>query len=343
MKLTKFKGNPIISPNSSNDWESLVTCNPGVIYNGGLFYMLYRAAGNDAEHVIRFGLATSKDGYNFERTSDQPVFGPSTDGPDSGCVEDPRIVKFGEEYYVTYAYRPCPPGQYWKFAHDEVVLPACGDDAPKAYKENLGNTGLAVTTDFRSFRRLGRLTSPVLDDRDVILFPEKVNGEYVMLHRPKSYIGEKYGVSYPSIWMKFSRDLLDWETKESHLLLTGKENTWEEKLGGSTPPLLTNKGWLMLYHGVEHGGLGYYRVGALLLDTNAPLKIIGKTPNPILEPEFIYETEGMYNGCVFPTGNVIVDNTLYVYYGAGDRYVGVATCPINKLLDYLLSDECKMV
>ena len=87
MKLKKFEGNPILSPLDSNDWESLVTCNPGVVYDNGTFYMLYRAAGNDAEHVIRLGLATSKDGFHFERVSDVPVFGPSEDGPDSGCVE----------------------------------------------------------------------------------------------------------------------------------------------------------------------------------------------------------------------------------------------------------------
>ena len=175
MKLKKFEGNPILSPSEKNDWESLVTCNPGVFYDNGMFYMLYRAAGNDREHVIRLGLATSRDGFYFERHSDRPAFSPSVDGPDSGCVEDPRIVKFDGEYYITYAYRPVPPGQYWKFGHDEVLLPECGKYAPAAIAKNLGNTGLAVTTDFCHFRRLGRLTSPVLDDRDVILFPEKVN------------------------------------------------------------------------------------------------------------------------------------------------------------------------
>ena len=194
MKLKKFEGNPILSPTDANDWESLVTCNPGVIYDDGTFYMLYRAAGNDAEHVIRLGLATSKDGFHFERVSDMPAFGPSEDGPDSGCVEDPRIVKYDTEYYITYAYRPYSPGQYWNFGHDEILLPECGSDAPMALRKNLGNTGLAVTTDFREFKRLGRLTSPVLDDRDVILFPEKVQGKYVMLHRPKEYIGGEYGV-----------------------------------------------------------------------------------------------------------------------------------------------------
>ena len=84
--------------------------------------------------------------------------------------------------------------------------------------------------------------------------------------------------------MKFSDDLLNWEDKESHLLITGTENSWEEKLGGSTPPLKTEKGWLVLYHGVEHGGRGYYRVGALLLDLENPLHILAKTPQPILEP-----------------------------------------------------------
>jgi predicted GH43/DUF377 family glycosyl hydrolase len=167
----------------------------------------------------------------------------------------------------------------------------------------------------------------------VILFPEKIGGRYVMLHRPKEYVGEQYGVSYPSIWLKFSDDLLHWEDKESHLLLTGKEGTWEEKIGGSTPPLRTDRGWLLIYHGVEHGGRGYYRAGALLLDLENPLRIIARSPGFILEPEHLYELEGYYRGCVFPTGNVIVDDTLYVYYGGADKYVGVATCNVRELLD----------
>lgn len=333
MMLKKFRGNPILSPNEENEWEALVTCNPGVIYDDGVFYMLYRAAGNDKEHVIRLGLATSTDGYTFKRASDEPVFIPGENNFDGGCVEDPRIIKMGDEFYVTYAFRAFPPGQYWKFEHDVVYAPECGKDAPDVIAKNLGNTGLAVTKDFVNYRRLGRITSPVLDDRDVILFPEKINGKYVLLHRPKEYVGEEYGVKYPSIWMKFSDDLLDWEDKESHLLLTGIDGTWEEKIGGSTPPLKTDKGWLVIYHGVENGGEGFYRVGAVLLDLDDPLKIIGKAPSFIMEPEYDYEIEGYYHGCVFPTGNVIVDDTLYVYYGGADKYIGVATCSVNELLD----------
>ncbi|MBQ8421657.1 MAG: glycosidase [Bacteroidales bacterium] len=339
MKLNKYEHNPILCPNPDNRWENLVTCNPGVIYDKGVFYMLYRAAGDDPEHVIRFGLATSRDGFHFERCCDTPVFGPSADGPDAGCVEDPRIIRLGDTFYVTYAYRIHPPGQYWTFPHDVVMLPECGCEAPESLKQNIGNTGLAMTKDFRTFRRLGRITSPVLDDRDVILFPEKIGGRYVLMHRPKQYVGEKYGVEYPSIWLKFSDDLMAWEDKPSHLLITGRKGTWEEKIGGSTPPLMTDEGWLVLYHGVADGGKAEYSVGAMLLDREDPLKVIARTREPIMQPEHPYETDGFYSRCIFPGGNVVVDGTLYVYYGAADRYVGVATCPLQELLDFLKT-EC---
>lgn len=338
MKLIKYEHNPVMAPNSANKWENLVTCNPGAWYENGKFYMLYRAAGDDEQHVIRFGLAESDDGFHFSRVCNEPVFGPSTDGYDAGCVEDPRIIKFGDTFYVTYAYRPFSPGRYWTFPHDVVLKPESDEFTPMAIKENLGNTALASTKDFLHWRRLGRLTSPCLDDRDVILFPEKVAGKYVMLHRPKEYVGEKYGPVFPSIWMKFSDDLLEWENSRSYILIEGRPDSWEEKIGGGAPPLKTDAGWLVIYHGVEHGGTGYYRAGALLLDLENPLKVLARTPDPILEPEYEYETKGFYSGCVFPTGNMIVDGTLYVYYGAADRNVGVATCKIDDLLDYLESN-----
>jgi beta-1,2-mannobiose phosphorylase / 1,2-beta-oligomannan phosphorylase len=334
MKLIKCTQNPVLSPNPSNYWENLVVCNPGVWYEKGTFHMLYRAAGDDEQHFIRVGLATSTDGINFKRESNEPVFGPSSDGPDMGGVEDPRIIKFGNEFYVTYAYRPYPPGRYWTFAHDVINLPETGPDAPAVYKKNIANSGLAVTTDFKNFRRLGRITTSNLDDRDVILFPEKINGKYAMLHRPKQWVGKEYGCDYPSIWIRYSDDLMVWE-EESTLLLGGINGTWEEKIGGSTPPLRTDDGWLLIYHGVENGGNGYYRVGVALLDLDDPTKVIARLPDWIMEPEHDYEIEGFYKGCVFPTGNMIVDNILYVYYGAADKYVGLATCDINELLKTL--------
>jgi beta-1,2-mannobiose phosphorylase / 1,2-beta-oligomannan phosphorylase len=341
MLLEKYQLNPILRPELKNEWESLVVCNPGVWYENGKFHMLYRAAGNDDAHVIRFGLAISSDGINFERMSASPVFGPSIDGPDSGCVEDARIVKFGKWYYITYAFRPYPPHQYWKYKHDMVALPESDEYAPLFVRKNIANSGLAITKDFRTYQRLGRITSSILDDRDVILFPEKIMGRYAMLHRPKEWVGETYGTEFPAIWIKYSNDILSWE-EESYLLLKGRKGTWEEKVGGSTPPLKTDKGWLVLYHGVEKEGKGYYRVGAMMLDLYNPLKILAKTDHWIMEPEHDYEIEGMYKGCVFPTGNVVVDEKLYVYYGAADKYVGLATCELNELVDYLLT-ECAVI
>ncbi|MDI6452761.1 hypothetical protein [Peloplasma aerotolerans] len=335
MKLTKAKENPIIKPEPNNTWESMVVCNPGAWYEHGVFYLLYRGAGNDEEHLIHLGLATSTDGINFQRVSDQPVMSPTPNGYDAGCVEDPRIVKFDDLFYVTYAYRPFPPGQYWLKKSYDHGWPL-GQSSPKGLLYNTTNTGLAISKDLKTFKKLGRITPHDIDNRDVILFPEKINGEYVMLHRPVEWVGKDYGCDVPSIWLAYSDDLMRW--KNDYLLATPTFD-WElKKIGGSTPPLKTKHGWLVIYHGVSQQD-EQYRVGAMLLDLNDPKKIIARSSSYIMEPEYSYETDGYYTGCVFPTGNVIVDDTLYVYYGGADKFVCVATCDINELLEFLLEQK----
>jgi predicted GH43/DUF377 family glycosyl hydrolase len=332
MKLEKYSGNPILHPNPDNAWENLVVCNPAAWYENGRFYLLYRAAGDDEEHLIHIGLAVSEDGYNFTRVQNTPVLSPTNNSFDAGSVEDPRIVKFGEEYYMTYAFRPYPPGQYWKLSYDEVNAPRHDDFAPKCLRENIGNTALAVSRDMIHFKKVGRLTESCLDDRDVILFPEKINGKFYMLHRPKNYVGVEYGTDHPAIWIKSSEDMMTW-TVPSTMLLKG-EQWWEKKVGGNTPPLRTKEGWLMLYHGVDENFT--YRVGACLLDINDPTIIRYRTKDYIMEPETSYEKDGLYKwGVVFPTGNVIVDNTLYVYYGASDQWCCVATANVDKLVEFI--------
>src|SRR5688572_11553897 len=133
MQLRRYDKNPVLSPNPRNAWEDRVTTNPGVWLDEatGRVLMLYRAAGSDAQHKVYLGLATSENGYDFTRASDEPVFGPSVDGFDAGCVEDPRIVKLDDWYYVTYAARPFPPGEYWKDESDRrYVRPATPEDFP---------------------------------------------------------------------------------------------------------------------------------------------------------------------------------------------------------------------
>jgi len=329
--LKKYSGNPVLSPLETNKWESLSVCNPGAWYENGIFYLLYRAAGDDDEHIIHLGLATSRDGFHFERTSDKPVLSPSLDGPDSGCVEDPRIVKFGTYFYITYAYRPFHPGRYW-LNQGKPYMPNGPEDAPRFIRKNLTNSGLLMSRDLRSFHRLGRITIANCEDRDVILFPEKVNDKYVMLHRPMEWVGEKYSCAFPSIWISFSEDLMTWG--KSYLLASG-ESVWETKIGGAAPPIKTKEGWLTLYHAIDKKGI--YRVGAMLLDYYNPRKIIARTSYFIMEPEKEYELNGLYQGCVFPAGNVVVDeDKLFVFYGGADKYCCVATCSIKQLLDYLL-------
>jgi predicted GH43/DUF377 family glycosyl hydrolase len=146
------------------------------------------------------------------------------------------------------------------------------------------------------------------------------------------WCGEKYGTDYPAIWIAFSDDLLGW--KELKLLAKGRYS-WEKKIGGSTPPLKTKHGWLMLYHAV--GEDDFYRIGAMLLDLDNPTKILHRSKDCLLEPQETYEIEGFYNGVVFPCGNVIIDDTLFVYYGGADKYVCLAICKLDELLDYLCS------
>ena len=332
MKLKKFSGNPILSPNPENSWENLVVCNPAAWYEDGKFYLLYRAAGNDENHFIHIGLATSADGLHFTRAQDKPVLSPDINSFDGGSVEDPRVVKFGDEFYMTYAFRPYPPGQYWKYDYDAVKAPKHDKFAPKCLRENVGNTALAVSRDLINFKKVGRLTDPSLDDRDVIFFPEKINGKYYMLHRPKEFVGKAFGTEYPAIWIKSSEDLMSWNVP-STLLLKGKQ-WWEVKTGGNTPPIRTSEGWLMLYHGVDEKFT--YRIGACLLDLEDPTKILYRTTDFIMEPETEFEKNGLYKwGVVFPTGNVLVDDTLYVYYGASDQWCCVATANIHELIQFI--------
>ena len=117
------------------------------------------------------------------------------------------------------------------------------------------------------------------------------------------------------------------------------ETSWEDKkIGAGTPPIKTKDGWLVLYHGVSKKD-DAYRVGAILLDLNNPYKIIARTKDFLMEPEEEYETNGYYNGCVFPTAVVPHEGSLYIYYGAGDKVICLATVNEEELLKYL-KEEC---
>jgi len=335
VRLKRYEGNPILSPIPDHPWEDLAVFNPAAWYDEqkNQVLLLYRAAESHPEYKCYFGLAVSNDGYNFTRVSDEPAFSPSVDGFDASTVQDPRMVKIGDWYYITYACRFFPFGQFWMPNEQHYKPPACPPDFPKVIRTNATSTALLLTKDFKTFIRAGRMTDPMLDDRDVILFPEKIDGMYAMMHRPLEWIGEEYGTKFPAIWISIADDLLGF--RKSRLLARAKYD-WEcGKIGINTPPIRTEHGWLAIYHAV--GADKYYRLGAMLLDLEDPGTVLHRTSDWIMQPEEDYEIDGYYRGCVFPCGKVLIDDTLFVYYGAADKYVAVATCRLDELLDYLLS------
>ena len=337
MKFTKFKDNPILTKNPKNSWENLCVLNPAVIYNDldKKYYMLYRAAGNDLQHYIYLGLAISEDGYHFSRTSDKPLIAPDINGADGGGIEDPRLVKIDDYYFLTYASRPFAPGQYWR--EDKKYFGFQPKAGPKVLIYNDTETHLAVSKDLINWKKLGRITDSRQDDRDVIIFPERVNGKYVKISRAMYKCGEGYPNKKPAMWISTSSDLLEWREEEK-LFYQGVEPWEDEKVGGSCPPIKTEYGWLFIYHGVCSKDKNY-RVGAMLLDLNDPSKILRKTKDYILEPEFKFETDGFYSGCVFPTGIVEKDDKYIIYYGAGDQCICGAYVDKRGFLNDLLKEE----
>jgi predicted GH43/DUF377 family glycosyl hydrolase len=224
MKLQRYAGNPILSPHPDHYWEDLAVFNPAAWYDEttGEVLLLYRAAESGPEYKCYFGLAKSRDGYHFERVSDEPVLSPSVEGFDGATIQDPRMIKMDGWYYVTYACRHYPFGQFWvpEVRRKYVTPTECPECFPRYLRINATLTGLLLTRDFKTWIRAGWLTDTLLDDRDVVLFPEKVGGKYVMMHRPLEWVGPQYGVEQASAWISFADDLMGF--RRSKLLITNK-------------------------------------------------------------------------------------------------------------------------
>lgn len=329
MYFKRCSENPIVTPGLF-DWRKSTVFNPGVIIENGKFYMFERAGGSLSPHVTYIGLLESDDGIHFKHVSDKPVFTAEMAGMPYGSVQDPRIVKIDGVFYMVYAIRPfcifqrAPKG----FNLAEYYKPHWNGDN----KENITRSGIAVSTDLKNWKHLGFTTPPEIDDRDNILFPEKINGKFALLRRPVFESGHEHHNLKPGIWISYSDDLKKWTEPT---LIAVPEQKWEgNKIGGSTPPIKTDKGWLMLYHGVDENTV--YRMGAMLLDLDNPQKILARTRLYIMEPHEEYEKVGLIiPNVIFPTGNVIKDGLLYLYYGCTDTTISLATVKLDELMEYL--------
>ena len=251
--------------------------------------------------ISHLRLARSRDGVEFTIDPEPTIlpFGPM----ETYGIEDPRITKIDGRYLIQYT----------------------------AVSEHGVAVGLIETVDWKNFRRIGLIFPP--QNKDVCIFPRRINGRYVALHRP-----EAGDFSRPSIWLAYSPDLLHWG--DHRPLISPRDTMWDAKrIGGGAPPLETTAGWLEIYHGVSQDGS--YHLGALLLDLEDPSRIIARSNEPLLSPESDFEKAGFYSNTVFSNGVVLHPTNpdlLLAYYGAADRSIGVCTVSISHLLATLLRE-----
>jgi len=315
LSLKKPHHNPIIAPRRDNIWDGCHTFNPGVVQLDDKVHFMYRAIGPDG--VSRLGYAQSNDGYTIDLRNTNPAYEHSTkqrsfntysyfSGGSWGGGEDPRLVRVGNEslLYMTYT--------------------ACNGDLRVAL------TSINVD-DFQNQRWNWSppvyLSPPGEVHKNWLIFPEKINGKYAILH----------GIN-PDIMVEY-RDHLEFDDANYIKSFWGggkpRKNCWDKWLRGAGPvPLKTKYGWLLFYHAMDNDW-GKYRVGAMLLDYNDPTKIIARAKAPILEPKEHYENHGFKGGVVYASGAVVKDDNLYIYYGGADSYVCVAYANYDTFLNEL--------
>lgn len=245
--------------------------------------------------ISHLRVARSQDGVHFEIEREPALF-PEHELEAWG-IEDPRVTQIGDTYYITYS---------------------------SASSRGVG-AGLAETKDFRSFKKLGMMLAP--ENKDVMLFPEPINGKYVVLHRP---VPKSFGA--PEMWIAESPDLVHWG---NHRFLMGlSDQGWDSaRMGGGAVPIRTERGWLVLYHGAD--SKHRYCMGAALLDLNDPGVVLSRSSRPFLEPEADYELNGFFGGVVFSCGALVNGDTVRMYYGAADEVMAVADIPLADIFSTL--------
>jgi len=339
-RFERHPANPIVQPGRF-PWRMAVTFNPGVIRDEGRFWLYERAAGGLRPFHCYIGLLRSDDGVRFEHVTDQPVFTPEMAGSRCGSVQDPRVVKIGARYYMTYAFRPyawnCWPTGLGVPDAAQADYPGFDGNA----EENQTRSGIAVSDDRVHWRHLSWVSHGQPDDRDVILFPEKIGGRYAVLRRPIGFVSTvaAHSDDRPCVRISYSDDLETWTEPE---IVLRPAFAWENnRIGGSTPPIRIDEGWLIFYHGVETLDAATrrvcYRMGAFIADAGDPRRIVARCPDFLMEPEAYYEKAGLFiPNAIFPTAAVDVDGLLHVYYGACDTCIGLATAPLADVVRYVL-------
>jgi len=302
--FARFSGNPVLRPRPELAWEARAAFNPAALHLGGRVHLLYRAMAVDG--TSRFGHASSADGVHFDERSCEPVYGPRVPfearrGPGNCGCEDPRLTVLEDTVHLFYT------------AYD--------GHTPRVACSRLGVADFLARRWHWSAPTV--VTPPGVDDKDGALLSRRIGGRYVVFHR----FGECMRVSAtPTLDFGDGR----WLGPDAAAIRPRKEYWDNGKFGIAAPPLETSRGWVVFFHRVTRPH-AVYKVEALLLALDDPTRVIAETGATLLEPETDEERFGQTPNVVFPCGAVLVDGTIYLYYGGADSVVCVASMPLLAL------------
>lgn len=300
----RYSENPIIDRNPLPGVARIF--NSAVVPYHGEFIGVFR--GEQTNGVPHLYLGYSKDAIHWTYEEDKIQFVNEAGDPYMPrYAYDPRLIKVEDTYYIIW----------------------CTDFYGAAL-------GLAKTTDFKTFVRLENPFIPF--NRNGVLFPRKINGNYVLLSRPSDSGHTPFG----DIFLSESPDLTYWG-KHRHVMTKGHGQWWQSlKIGGGAAPIETSEGWLLFYHGVSGTCNGYvYSMGAAILDINNPSIVKYRSENFILTPEMWYEERGFVGNVVFPCAALTDAATgrIAIYYGAADSYVGLAFTTVDEIVKYIKANH----
>ena len=303
----RYSGNPIISPRPGILWEAGGTLNPASIDLNGKIYLIYRAVSD--KNVSTFGLSVTEDGYTIDERPDTPIYTghaifETRGNEDTNFgVEDPRIIEIEGRLYITYTgYNGSVPRV--------AVISIKTEDF--------------INRKFDKWSEPEAISPDYIDDKDSCIIPEKIGGKYMVFHR----IGTNICADFV--------DSLDFKHPLTKCIeiLEPRIGMWDGgKVGISTQPIKTEKGWLLFYHGSSERKT--YRMGAVLLGLVDPTDVLARTTSPLLAPKEPYEQSGVVPHVVFPCGAIVRGDRVLLYYGAGDSVIAVATGSLSEILDIL--------
>jgi len=337
--MIKVKSEGVILESSENGFDNQAVLNPACIEIGGVTHMFYRAV-RCGDMVSSIGYCQLKGNKVISR-SDKPVLFPEYDYEKMG-VEDPRVVFLDGIYYLFYTVYD---GKNALFAYatspDLVHFVKQGVISPRiSYRKAaqlFGHSKMKLREKyflFDSYIRDRNGEDILLWEKDAFIFPKKIKGQFVLVHRILPGI--------QILTFKEFKDLTEDYWKEhlgnlgSHILLDPKYWFESRNIGGGCPPIETEDGWLLIYHGVEDALQGrIYHAGAALLDLDNPAKVIGRLKEPLFSPVEPWEKRGDVSNVVFPTGTVLKGGRLFIYYGAADKIIAAKSLDIKKLLKEL--------